>query len=100
MSDTLQRQRPLVISVAAGIDAATLQAWMGGGTPLVRCMPNTPSLVGAGAAGLYATPEVTDEQRNQASELLGAVGWSSGSMRSPCWMLSPPFPAVALPISS
>ncbi|MBZ0332510.1 pyrroline-5-carboxylate reductase [Halomonas sp. ANAO-440] len=74
LRDTLQRQRPLIVSVAAGIDAATLQAWMGGGTALVRCMPNTPSLVGAGAAGLYATPEVTDEQRNQASELLGAVG--------------------------
>lgn len=74
LRDTLQRQRPLIVSVAAGIDAATLQAWMGGGTALVRCMPNTPSLVGAGAAGLYATPEVTAEQRTQASELLGAVG--------------------------
>lgn len=74
LSDTLQRQRPLIISVAAGLSAESLQAWLGGGLPLVRCMPNTPSLVGAGAAGLFATPEVSAEQRIQASELLEAVG--------------------------
>ncbi|MGR4070263.1 pyrroline-5-carboxylate reductase [Billgrantia sp. C5P2] len=74
LRDTLQRQRPLVISVAAGLTAESLQAWMGGGLPLVRCMPNTPSLVGAGAAGLFATPEVNAAQRDQATELLEAVG--------------------------
>ncbi|QOR40458.1 pyrroline-5-carboxylate reductase [Billgrantia diversa] len=74
MRDTLQRQRPLIISVAAGLTAESLQAWMGGGLPLVRCMPNTPSLVGAGAAGLFATPEVSAEQRDQATALLEAVG--------------------------
>lgn len=74
LRDALQRQRPLIISVAAGLPAATLQAWLGGGLPLVRCMPNTPSLVGAGAAGLFATPEVSTEQREQATELLEAVG--------------------------
>ncbi|MCE8017509.1 pyrroline-5-carboxylate reductase [Halomonas sp. MCCC 1A17488] len=74
LRETLQRQRPLVISVAAGLTAESLQAWMGGGLPLVRCMPNTPSLVGAGAAGLFATPEVGAEQRDQATTLLEAVG--------------------------
>ncbi|MCC5884057.1 MAG: pyrroline-5-carboxylate reductase [Halomonas sp.] len=74
LRDTLQRQRPLIISVAAGLSAESLQEWMGGGLPLIRCMPNTPSLVGAGAAGLYATAEVSTEQRAQASELLEAVG--------------------------
>ncbi|MFQ3790064.1 pyrroline-5-carboxylate reductase [Halomonas sp. A29] len=74
LRDTLQRQRPLIISVAAGLTAESMQAWMGGGLPLVRCMPNTPSLVGCGAAGLFATPEVSAEQRDQATELLEAVG--------------------------
>lgn len=74
LRDTLQRGRPLVISVAAGLDAETLQHWLGGGLPLVRCMPNTPSLVGAGAAGLFATPEVSAAQHTQASKLLEAVG--------------------------
>ncbi|WP_163559903.1 pyrroline-5-carboxylate reductase [Halomonas sp. NO4] len=74
LRDSLQRQRPLVISVAAGLTAETLDTWLGGGLPLIRCMPNTPSLVGAGASGLYATPQVSDAQRTQASELLEAVG--------------------------
>ncbi|HIX61172.1 MAG TPA: pyrroline-5-carboxylate reductase [Candidatus Halomonas stercoripullorum] len=74
LRDTLQRHRPLVISVAAGLTAETLQSWLGGELPLVRCMPNTPSLVGAGAAGLFATAEVSAKQRTQAGELLAAVG--------------------------
>lgn len=74
LRDTLQRHRPLVISVAAGLTAKTLQSWLGGELPLVRCMPNTPSLVGAGAAGLFATAEVSAQQRTQAGELLAAVG--------------------------
>lgn len=74
LRDTLQQHRPLVISVAAGLTAETLQSWLGDELPLVRCMPNTPSLVGAGAAGLFATAEVSTKQRIQASELLGAVG--------------------------
>ncbi|WP_111415244.1 pyrroline-5-carboxylate reductase [Billgrantia lactosivorans] len=74
LRDTLQRRRPLIISVAAGLTAESLQAWMGGGLPLVRCMPNTPSLVSAGAAGLFATPEVSTGQRDQATALLEAVG--------------------------
>src|SRR5690625_1390928 len=74
LRDTLQRHRVLVISVAAGLTAETLQSWLGGELPLVRCMPNTPSLVGAGAAGLFATAEVSAQQRTQAGELLAAVG--------------------------
>ncbi|MGQ4878222.1 pyrroline-5-carboxylate reductase [Billgrantia sp. LNSP4103-1] len=74
LRDTLQRHRPLIISVAAGLSAESLQTWLGGGLPLVRCMPNTPSLVGVGAAGLFASPEVNAAQRQQATELLEAVG--------------------------
>src|SRR5690554_5913276 len=61
LRDTLQQHRPLVISVAAGLTAETLQSWLGGDLPLVRCMPNTPSLVGAGAAGLFRSEEHTSE---------------------------------------
>ncbi|TFH85734.1 pyrroline-5-carboxylate reductase [Billgrantia azerbaijanica] len=74
LRDGLQRQRPLVISIAAGLTAETLDHWLGGGLPLIRCMPNTPSLVGAGAAGLYANAQVSDAQRTLATELLEAVG--------------------------
>ena len=68
----------LVISVAAGIRADTLAGWLG--TPddpwrnLVRCMPNTPALVGAGVTGLAALPGVDSAGRKLAEELLGSVG--------------------------
>ncbi|WP_447927173.1 pyrroline-5-carboxylate reductase [Vreelandella sp. EE27] len=74
LADTLRAQAPLVISIAAGLEAATIDAWLGGNTALVRCMPNTPSLVGVGASGLYANRGVSDAQRTLAGELMEAVG--------------------------
>lgn len=64
----------LVISIAAGIRAADLQRWCGPRAAVVRAMPNRPSLVGAGATGLYAGDDVSAAQRAVAGELLGAVG--------------------------
>ncbi|WP_110654128.1 pyrroline-5-carboxylate reductase [Salinicola halimionae] len=74
LRETVQVRRPLVVSVAAGLDAATLDGWLGGGLALIRCMPNTPSLVGAGASGLYANARVSDGERQLATELLTSVG--------------------------
>lgn len=68
----------LVISVAAGISSATLAAWLGTpGQPwtrLVRCMPNTPALVGAGATGLMALEGVSENDKAVADELMRSVG--------------------------
>jgi len=64
----------LVISVAAGIRLRDLQRWLGGHAKLIRCMPNTPALIGAGIAGLYAPPGVTAGERRRAERILGAVG--------------------------
>jgi pyrroline-5-carboxylate reductase len=68
----------LVISIAAGITLAALGRWLGGPqsphTRLVRAMPNTPALIGAGATGLYALPAVGEGERRQAEAILGAVG--------------------------
>lgn len=68
----------LVISIAAGISSQTLSDWLGeAGKPwtrLVRCMPNTPALIGAGAAGLLALPGVTEQDKAQAQLLFRAVG--------------------------
>lgn len=72
------RRNPLVVSVAAGIRAADIARWLGDdGQPwsrVVRCMPNTPALIGAGATGLAALPGVDDADRALAGRLLGAVG--------------------------
>jgi pyrroline-5-carboxylate reductase len=64
----------LVISVAAGIRLRDLQRWLGGRVKLIRCMPNTPALIGAGIAGLYAPPGVSAGERRRAERILGAVG--------------------------
>ncbi|MCC5904288.1 MAG: pyrroline-5-carboxylate reductase [Halomonas sp.] len=74
LSTSVQQQSPLVISIAAGLDADTIDQWLGGNTALVRCMPNTPSLVGIGASGLYANSAVSEAQRTLATQLMEAVG--------------------------
>jgi pyrroline-5-carboxylate reductase len=67
-------QRPLVISIAAGIPLTALRRWLGGDVPLVRCMPNTPALVRAGITGLYADPGVDPARRQVAEQILAAAG--------------------------
>ena len=63
----------LVVSIAAGITCASMNNWLGA-QPIVRCMPNTPALLRQGVSGLFATAQVTADQRQQAQELLSAVG--------------------------
>lgn len=72
--DIVQRNRPLIISIAAGIPEPAIQRWLGGGVPIVRVMPNTPALVRAGAAALYANELVSDAQRDKAESIVRAVG--------------------------
>jgi pyrroline-5-carboxylate reductase len=66
--------RPLVVSIAAGITSEQLQRWLGGDVAVVRCMPNTPALLGAGVTGLYANPQVDATGRQRAEALLAAAG--------------------------
>ena len=63
----------LIVSIAAGISCVSLNNWLGQ-VPLVRCMPNTPALVRQGVSGLFANPLVNSAQRQQAENLLNAVG--------------------------
>ncbi len=63
----------LVVSIAAGITCASMNNWLGA-QPIVRCMPNTPALLRQGVSGLYATAGVSPAQRQQAEQLLTAVG--------------------------
>ena len=74
LRDAVAQGQPLVISVAAGITTGQLAGWLGEQTRLVRAMPNTPALVGAGVAGLYASHTATPEDRETATRLLESVG--------------------------
>ena len=64
----------LIISIAAGITLDALSRWLGGHRRLVRCMPNTPALIGAGLSALYALPEASTQDRETAESILRAVG--------------------------
>ncbi|TDR41635.1 pyrroline-5-carboxylate reductase [Tahibacter aquaticus] len=74
LQPAVQAQAPLLISIAAGIRIDQLEHWCGGSVAVVRSMPNTPALVGAGASGLCANAQVSAVQRGQAETILGAAG--------------------------
>jgi pyrroline-5-carboxylate reductase len=64
----------LVVSIAAGLRLADIGRWLGGNCRLVRAMPNTPALIGAGITGLYADATVDREARDAVEKILHAVG--------------------------
>ncbi len=74
-----QAERPLVLSIAAGIRNDQIERWLGGDLAVVRAMPNTPALLGAGAAGLCANARVDGAGRALVERVLGAVGIT-------CWI--------------
>jgi pyrroline-5-carboxylate reductase len=79
LREVLQALPPLspatcVLSIAAGVRAGDIARWLSGHPAVVRAMPNTPALVGAGIAGLYPLPGVSAEQRARAEAILKAVG--------------------------
>jgi len=64
----------LFISIAAGINQASLGHWLGKHQAIVRCMPNTPALVQTGATALHANNNVNPQQRDLTENILRAVG--------------------------
>ena len=66
--------RPLLISVAAGVTSSSIERWVGSQPALIRIMPNTPALIGAGISALYANSNVSDDQRALAEKIMAAVG--------------------------
>ena len=63
-----------VLSIAAGVPLASLTAACGDGIVVVRGMPNTPAVVGKGAAAMAGGPSATEEDLAWAEEILSAVG--------------------------
>lgn len=66
--------QPLYLSVAAGVRASSMCSWLPTGAALVRCMPNTPALLGLGVTALYANEQCNDADIQRAESLLDAVG--------------------------
>ena len=74
LGSLVAKARPLLISVAAGVTCSSIERWIGGDPALIRVMPNTPALIGAGISALYANSNVSNGQRALAEKIMAAVG--------------------------
>jgi len=74
IKDGVDFSNKLVISIAAGVSVTRLQTIFGANTAVIRVMPNTPSLLQKGMAGLFACPQASTEDATFAGDLLAAVG--------------------------
>lgn len=65
----------LLISIAAGITTKDIYKWLNVAhkVSIVRCMPNTPALIGEGAVGLYATEDVTQAQKSLTENIMNSI---------------------------
>jgi pyrroline-5-carboxylate reductase len=70
----LNGHKPLIISIAAGITLKALHTWLGKDTPIVRCMPNTPALLGSGTTALSCRQTCEQDMCKRAEKIMGAVG--------------------------
>lgn len=76
VAGSIVRNKPLVISVAAGITTQQISGWLNAELPVVRTMPNTPALIGQGAIGMFANQAVNEEQKQMTEQVMDAVGTS------------------------
>ena len=74
LGNLIAEARPLLISVAAGVTCSSIERWVGSQPALIRVMPNTPALIGAGISALYANSNVSNDQRALAEKIVTAVG--------------------------
>ncbi len=74
LANTIQRSRPMIISIAAGVRSGDIDSWLGGGLAVVRVMPNQPALLRLGVSGLYANERTSRAERERAAEIMAAVG--------------------------
>lgn len=74
LRNTVQRQRPLVMSIAAGPRVGDIDVWLGGNLEIVRVMPNQPALVDHGISALFANQQTDELGRIQADKVMAAVG--------------------------
>ncbi|MEM1112594.1 MAG: pyrroline-5-carboxylate reductase [Pseudomonadota bacterium] len=79
IAEAVDASGAVCLSIAAGVTVSSLEQRLGAGSAVVRCMPNTPALLGVGASGLYANAHTRPDQREVAAYILGAVG-------STCWV--------------
>ncbi|MBN1379465.1 MAG: pyrroline-5-carboxylate reductase [Gammaproteobacteria bacterium] len=70
----IANKKPLLLSIAAGVKAASINRWLGDKHAIVRCMPNTPALIQAGASALYANSATSESQCDLAESIMRSTG--------------------------
>ncbi len=68
------QKTPFLISIAAGVPIDAIMTQLGQQVPIVRAMPNTPSIIGCGATALYASEQVSRQQREISEQIMRKVG--------------------------
>lgn len=63
-----------ILSIAAGVPTMALEVWLGGKTPVIRAMPNTPAMLGVGMTALCGGRFATGSDLDWAKDLMSAVG--------------------------
>lgn len=71
---TIQEKKPLILSIAAGLNIHHFENWFGKDIPIVRSMPNIAALISEGATALCANKHVSPAQKQLAETILKAVG--------------------------
>ena len=74
LADTVQKSRPLVMSIAAGPQIEDIDRWLGGNLSVVRVMPNQPALIDQGISALFANDRADEAERQVAEKIMSAVG--------------------------
>lgn len=74
--DAIQKAKPLIITVAAGVETGQVEAWLGGNVSIIRAMPNIPAQVQQGMTGLYAGSHISEADKALATKIFSAIGVS------------------------
>lgn len=77
IATNVAQSKPLIVSVVAAIPQQSIATWLGTDLAIIRVMPNTPSIVQAGASGLFANALCNEEQKAFADTVFNAVGSTS-----------------------
>ena len=74
IGDSIRLKRLLLISICAGVSTNQLSSWFGFDLPIARVMPNTPSLLQCGAAGMFSNSYLAQQQKSIVEKIFRASG--------------------------
>lgn len=72
--ESLQEKKPLLVTMAAGLSMEKIETMAGGDLPVIRIMPNTPAMVGAGMTQYCCNSLVTEENERHFLSLMAHTG--------------------------